>query len=84
MAAGKVTEDGRARVLADGNQIPLLGLGVWQVPDGRHHSNDPNTFQLTSRRYWDELKRNVKLIYTAANATAARAAFDGLASPSSR
>ena len=23
------------RVLADGNQIPLLGLGVWQVPDGR-------------------------------------------------
>jgi diketogulonate reductase-like aldo/keto reductase len=24
----------RARGLADGNQIPLLGLGVWQVPDG--------------------------------------------------
>jgi 2,5-diketo-D-gluconate reductase A len=22
------------RVLADGNEIPLLGLGVWQVPDG--------------------------------------------------
>src|SRR3954469_20036432 len=22
------------RVLADGNQIPLLGLGVWQVPNG--------------------------------------------------
>src|SRR5207248_4769558 len=22
------------RTLADGNQIPLLGLGVWQVPDG--------------------------------------------------
>jgi diketogulonate reductase-like aldo/keto reductase len=35
MAAGTVTADGRARVLADGNQIPLLGLGVWQVPDGR-------------------------------------------------
>jgi hypothetical protein len=49
-----------------------------------HHSTDPNTFQLTSRCYWDELKRNVKLIYTAANVTAARAAFDGLASPSSR
>jgi diketogulonate reductase-like aldo/keto reductase len=29
-----VTADGRARVLADGNEIPLLGLGVWQVPDG--------------------------------------------------
>src|ERR671917_1883011 len=35
MAAGTVTADGRARVLADGNQIPLFGLGVWQVPDGR-------------------------------------------------
>jgi diketogulonate reductase-like aldo/keto reductase len=35
MAAGTVTADGRARVLADGNEIPLLGLGVWQVPEGR-------------------------------------------------
>ncbi|MEA2281848.1 MAG: hypothetical protein QOK21_2455 [Solirubrobacteraceae bacterium] len=35
MAAGDVTADGRARVLADGNEIPLLGFGVWQVPDGR-------------------------------------------------
>jgi diketogulonate reductase-like aldo/keto reductase len=34
MAAGNVTADGRARVLADGNEIPLLGLGVWQVPNG--------------------------------------------------
>src|ERR687894_2769679 len=34
MAAGAVTADGRARVLADGNEIPPLGLGVWQVPDG--------------------------------------------------
>jgi diketogulonate reductase-like aldo/keto reductase len=39
MAAGKVTEDGRAGVLADGNQVPLLGLGVWQVPDGRQCEN---------------------------------------------
>ena len=35
MAAGLVTADGRARLLADGNEIPLLGLGVWQVADGR-------------------------------------------------
>ena len=35
MADGTVTADGRARVLSDGNEIPLLGLGVWQVPDGR-------------------------------------------------
>src|SRR5919112_4716156 len=34
MAAGAVTADGRARVLEDGNEVPLLGLGVWQVPDG--------------------------------------------------
>jgi diketogulonate reductase-like aldo/keto reductase len=26
--------DARARVLADGNEMPLLGLGVWQVPNG--------------------------------------------------
>src|SRR6185295_10036901 len=34
MTKGTVTADGRARVLADGNEIPLLGLGVWQIPDG--------------------------------------------------
>jgi diketogulonate reductase-like aldo/keto reductase len=35
VAAGPVTADGRARVLADGNEIPLLGLGVWRVREGR-------------------------------------------------
>jgi transposase-like protein len=38
-----------------------------------------NTFRLTSRRYWDELKRDLKPIYTAVNATAARVAFEELA-----
>jgi len=38
-----------------------------------------NTFRLTSRKYWDEIKRDVKPIYTAVNVTAARAAFDELA-----
>ena len=38
-----------------------------------------NTFRLTSRKYWDELKRDVKPIYTAVNATAARSALDELA-----
>ncbi len=28
------TTGARVRVLADGTQIPLLGLGVWQVPNG--------------------------------------------------
>jgi diketogulonate reductase-like aldo/keto reductase len=39
MAANTVTEDGRARVLADGSEIPLLGLGVWQVPNGPETEN---------------------------------------------
>jgi diketogulonate reductase-like aldo/keto reductase len=34
MTAGALTADGRAVRLADGNQVPILGLGVWQVPDG--------------------------------------------------
>jgi diketogulonate reductase-like aldo/keto reductase len=34
MTFGTATPDGRARVLADGNQMPMLGLGVWQVPNG--------------------------------------------------
>src|ERR1700704_6245408 len=34
MATTPKTLDARSRALADGNQIPLLGLGVWQVPNG--------------------------------------------------
>jgi diketogulonate reductase-like aldo/keto reductase len=34
MSVDTVTADGRARVLADGNRMPMLGLGVWQVPNG--------------------------------------------------
>jgi diketogulonate reductase-like aldo/keto reductase len=30
----RVTADGRSRLLADGTQMPMLGLGVWQVPNG--------------------------------------------------
>jgi diketogulonate reductase-like aldo/keto reductase len=30
-----LSEDGRARVLTNGVTMPLLGLGVWQIPDGR-------------------------------------------------
>ncbi len=38
-----------------------------------------NTFPLASKRDWDALKRDVKPICTAVNATAARAALDELA-----
>ena len=34
MTTSPLTADGRGRGLADGNQIPLLGLGVWQVTSG--------------------------------------------------
>lgn len=34
MTSGGIARDGRIRVLADGNQMPMLGLGVWQVPNG--------------------------------------------------
>jgi diketogulonate reductase-like aldo/keto reductase len=34
MASGQVEEEPRVRALADGTEIPLLGLGVWQVPNG--------------------------------------------------
>jgi diketogulonate reductase-like aldo/keto reductase len=37
--ATAITQDGRARALADGNEIPLLGLGVWQVEDGPECEN---------------------------------------------
>ncbi|WP_327034695.1 IS256 family transposase [Micromonospora ureilytica] len=38
-----------------------------------------NTFRLTSRKYWDAIKHDIKPIYTAVNAQAARAAFEELA-----
>jgi diketogulonate reductase-like aldo/keto reductase len=33
METVSVTADGRRLALADGNELPMLGLGVWQVPD---------------------------------------------------
>ena len=38
MTATLTTED-RHRVLADGSRLPMLGLGVWQVPDGTECEN---------------------------------------------
>jgi 2,5-diketo-D-gluconate reductase A len=34
MTTGSKTADKRLRALADGNSIPVLGLGVWQIPNG--------------------------------------------------
>jgi 2,5-diketo-D-gluconate reductase A len=39
MPSDDVTAAGRVRALADGNQMPMLGLGVWQVRDGRECVN---------------------------------------------
>jgi len=38
-----------------------------------------NSFHLASKRDWDALRRDLKPIYTAVNATAAWAALDELA-----
>ena len=37
-----------------------------------------NTFRMTSRKYWDHLKRDLRPIYTAVNAEAALKAFEEL------
>jgi 2,5-diketo-D-gluconate reductase A len=37
--SGATTADERVRVLADGSRMPVLGLGVWQVPDGPECEN---------------------------------------------
>ncbi len=34
MASDALTADGRTRLLGDGHRLPMLGLGVWQVPNG--------------------------------------------------
>ncbi len=34
MSTPSETANDRVRVLADGSRIPLLGLGVWQIPNG--------------------------------------------------
>jgi diketogulonate reductase-like aldo/keto reductase len=34
MTSGEATSGPSVRVLADGNEMPMLGLGVWQVPNG--------------------------------------------------
>lgn len=39
MPDGAVTPLKQARVLADGAEMPLLGLGVWQVPNGPECEN---------------------------------------------
>ena len=47
--------------------------------DLHHPSDRPTRSPLAGRQHWDELKRDVKPIYTAVNAAAARSAFDDLA-----
>lgn len=35
-----------------------------------------NSFRLTSRKYWDQIAKELKLVYTAPKAEAARAEFE--------
>jgi diketogulonate reductase-like aldo/keto reductase len=39
MPEAGLTPDGRARLLRDGNALPLLGLGVWQMRSGKETEN---------------------------------------------
>ena len=39
MASDETVTHGQRLTLSDGNQIPVLGLGVWQVPDGPECEN---------------------------------------------
>src|SRR5436309_9350192 len=39
MADATLTAEGRARRLRDGTELPLLGLGVWQVRPGEETEN---------------------------------------------
>jgi 2,5-diketo-D-gluconate reductase A len=39
MTSGVLTADGTALALADNRKLPMLGLGVWQVADGRECVN---------------------------------------------
>jgi diketogulonate reductase-like aldo/keto reductase len=39
MPEAALTPDGRARLLRDGGELPLLGLGVWQVRSGPEAEN---------------------------------------------
>src|SRR3954447_20200803 len=36
MATTPAAQPDGVQTLADGHHIPVLGLGLWQVPDGRH------------------------------------------------
>ncbi len=55
-----------------GNVWPLTTVQTWVIHLIR------NTFRLASRRDWDALRHDVKPIYTAVNAAAARAALEDL------
>src|SRR5271155_3670564 len=39
MAIDQAKGEGRSRLLADGNKMPMLGLGVWQVRSGEECVN---------------------------------------------
>ena len=61
--------------------LPEVVSNVWPLATVQTCIIHPirNTFRLASRKDWDALKRDLKPIYTAVNADAARAALDHLA-----
>jgi hypothetical protein len=57
---------------------PHLAEGASYADIGIRCTLIRGTFHLASKRDWDALRRDVKPVYTAVNAEAARAAFDEL------
>jgi hypothetical protein len=47
-----MTQDGTTRALADGHRLPLLGLGVWQVPDGPDRTGGTSNAIETRIKWW--------------------------------
>ena len=62
------------------DRSPKAGAHKWAPPPSARPTRPPRTTSTgPSKRDWDVVKRDVKLIYTAVNAAAARAALDELA-----
>jgi putative transposase len=59
-------------------ESPPPSLLVLHPGAPQQHSQIRNSFRFASRKYWDELSRDLKPIYTAVNAEAAAAALDDL------
>ena len=65
ITAGDLTADGRARILADGHQMPVLGLGVLSPQDMAEldvPDRTKGTGQAYQRSIWRGLVRRARAV----------------------